>query len=300
MRPFHALPTLLLAVSGIAAAADQPVAIAAPGPWTYEGRIGVFFSNTATHNADVSHDPTIGGAASQTALLGTVDAKVVWTEDKDSVEQLFKARYGRTKSTGEDFLENEDEARYDGVYRRELAKPHFMYLGWGLETVWTGPHRDDLTLPPDDPNNPFDPLQAHLSTGYGQRYADWVPADSFEWRLGVRIQKTWGSALTDDQRRIETGPEAFARYEGTPLAYQKNLKYFAQYEGFAEFADLRHVTNLITAGLTFQLTKYLNLDLALRASYESRPKEDRDAQVLPGYNTWTLKQDTLIGVVYNF
>jgi hypothetical protein len=272
----------------------------APSPWATEGRLGLFFSNTATHNADVSRDPTIGGASSQMAVLGTVDLKAVWTDGKNSVDHLLKARYGRTKSAGDAFLENEDEARYDGVYRRELSKPHFIYLGWGIETVWTGPHRDDPTQPPDDPNNPFDPLLAHVGTGYGQRYQDWAPTDAFEWRLGVRAQKSWGSQLTDDQERVETGPELYARYEGTPISYHKDLKYFAQYEAFAEFADLRHVSNLITAGLTFQFAKHLNLELALRAHYESRPKEDRDAQVLPGYNSWAIKQDTLVGVVYTF
>ena len=97
--------------------------------------------------------------------------------------------------------------------------------------------------------------------------------------------------------RDRTGPEVFARYEGTPVKWQKDLKYFAQYEGFAEFNDMSHITNLITAGLTFQFSKYLNLDLALRAYYETRPKEDG---ITPGYNSWSIKQDTLIGVVYSF
>ena len=101
-------------------------------------------------------------------------------------------------------------------------------------------------------------------------------------------------------RGIETGIEAFMRYEGTPTTYQKDLKYFAQYEGFSEFNDTQHITNLITAGLTFQLSKYINLELAIRGYYETRPKEDRDDRLLTGYNVWSIKQDTLIGVVYAF
>ena len=60
------------------------------------------------------------------------------------------------------------------------------------------------------------------------------------------------------------------------------------------------MTNLITAGLTFQLARHLNLDLALRAYYETRPREDRDDQLLSGYNQWSIKQDTLIGLVYSW
>ena len=280
--------------------APAPAPAPAPSLWTNEGRIGFFFNNTTTGNADISRDPTIGGAGATTAVLGSVDYKALWAEDKDSVDHIFKGRYGRQRAKDSDFTENEDEARYDGVYRRELRKPHFIYLGWGAETVWTGPHRYAPTLPPDNSRNPFDPLLVKVSGGYGQRYADLAPEDKLEWRIGARAQKHWGSQLSEDQRGIETGIEAFLRYEGAPVSYHKDLKYFIQYEGFSEFNDLQHVTNLITSGLTFQLAKYLNLELALRAYYETRPKEDRDDKLLPGYNVWSIKQDTLIGVVYNF
>lgn len=296
--------SLLLLTAGLAAEDQAPPAPQpAPAPasnWKNEGRIGVFFNNTATHNADESHDPTIGGASNSTAVLGTVDAKAAWVAGRNSVDHIVKARYGRLRADDDGWTENEDEARYDGVYRREISAPHFVYLAWGLESVWTGPYEDYPGRPPTDRSNPFDPLLARVSGGYGQKYANWVPEDAFEWRIGSRAQKRWGSQLREDERGIETGIEAFARYEGKPAAYNKNLTYFAQYEGFSEFNDLRHITNLVTAGLTFQLAKHLNLDLALRAHYETRPKEDRDEKQLTGYNAWSLKQDTLIGVVYAF
>ena len=313
MRIPFASASLLLLAAGLAAedqapivppapvVEPQPVPAAVPASnWKNEGRIGVFFSSTATRNADESHDPTIGGSSNSTAVLGTLDTKSAWSEGKNSVDHIMKGRYGRVRTNDDGWTENEDEARYDGVYRRELQAPHFIYLAWGLETVWTGPYQNAPALPPTNSHNPFDPLLVRASGGYGQKYKDWVPADSLEWRIGSRVQKRWGSQLRDDERGIETGIEAFARYEGTPASYNKNLKYFAQYEGFSEFNDLQHITNLITAGLTFQLSKYLNLDLALRAYYETRPKEDLDDKALTGYNSWSLKQDTLIGVVYAF
>lgn len=305
------LACTLLTLTSIGFAADEvapapapaplpPAPVPAASPWSTKGRLGAFFNNSSTMNADVSRDATIGGSGRTTSTLFTGDLDVQWQDGKNSAQHIFKGRYGRQKTNDEPLVENQDEARYDGVFRHELAKPHFIYLAWGLESVWTGPYKDDPTLPPDNSRNPFDPLLAKLSAGYGQRYADWQPNDTFEWRLGVRAQKRWGSQLTEDQRGIETGPEAFIRYEATPLKYQKDLKYFAQYEGFSEFNDLQHITNLITAGLTFQLSKYINLELALRAYYETRPKEDRDDQLLAGYNQWSIKQDTLLGVVYNF
>ena len=231
-------------------------------------------------------------------LSGDLDAE--WKRGKDSIQHILKGRYGRQKTNDQPTIENQDEARYDGVYRHELRAPHFIYLAWGLESVFTGPYKDDPLLAPENSRNPFDPLTAKISGGYGQRYADWVPADKFEWRLGARAQKRWGSQLNSDERGIQTGPEAFARYEGTPARYNKDLAYFVQYEGFSEFNDLQHITNLVTAGLTFQLSKYINLELALRAFYETRPKEDLEDKALSGYNQWSIKQDTMLGVVYNF
>ena len=290
---------------GLQPAAEGPSVFPAPAvpgasPWTTKGRFGAFFANSTTKNADTSRDATIGGTARTTTFLLTADFDAEWKEGKDSVQQIFKGRYGRQKTNDQPVVESDDEARYDGVYRRELTNPHFVYLGWGLESVWTGPYPNDPTRAPDNSRNNFDPLLAKVSGGYGQRYADWVPQDKFEWRLGARAQKRWGSLISSNDRGIETGIEAFARYEGVPATYQKDLKYFAQYEGFSEFNDLKHITNLITAGLTFQLSKYINIDLALRAYYETLPKEYDNNSQAPGYNQWSIKQDTMVGVVYSF
>ena len=289
------------AAEGAPAPVPNPVAPApAPSNWKLEGRLGAFFNNTTTNNADVSRDPTIGGASRSTALLGTLDYKALWAEGDNSMDHIVKGRYGRVRTNDQDWTENEDEARYDGVLRHAVKEPNFVYLAWGLESVWTGPYRNNAALPPTNSRNSFDPLLARVSAGFGQKYANWVPEDKFEWRLGARAQKRWGSLIREDERGIQTGIEAFMRYEGTPTTYQKDLKYFAQYEGFSEFNDVQHITNLITAGLTFQLSKYINLELALRGYYETRPKEDRDDRLLAGYSVWSIKQDTLIGVVYAF
>ncbi len=307
MKSFRAaaifcLATMRLAAEDIASVPAAPPALPAPAasPWTTKGRFGVFFANSTTKNADTSLDPTIGGTARTTTILLTGDYDGEWKDGKNSVQHIFKGRYGRQKTNDQPLSESDDEASYNGVYRRELTAPHFIYLGWGLESVWTGPYRNDATRAPDNSHNMFDPLTAKVSGGYGQRYANWVPEDKLEWRLGVRVQKRWGSQLNANETDIQTGPEFFARYEGMPLKYQKDLKYFTQCEAFAEFNDLRHITNLITAGLTFQLSKHLNLDLALRAYYETRPKEFASNAEATGYNQWSLKQDTMIGVVYNF
>jgi hypothetical protein len=289
------------AAEGAPVPVPQPVAPAeTPSNWKNEGRIGAFFNSTTTSNADVSLDPTIGGASRSTAMLGTLDYKALWEEGTNSMDHIVKARYGRVRTNDQAWTENEDEARYDGVLRHTVKEPNFVYLSWGLESVWTGPYQNAPALPPTNGNNNFDPLLAKVGGGFGQKYANWIPEDKFEWRLGARAQKRWGSQIQESQRGIETGIEAFMRYEGTPTNYNKDLKYFAQYEGFSEFNDLQHITNLITAGLTFQLSKYINLELALRGYYETRPKEDRDDKLLAGYNVWSIKQDTLIGVVYGF
>jgi hypothetical protein len=293
--------------AGLTAAEPEPVAQPVPvpaapeaSPWTTKGRFGVFFANSTTMNADNSLDPTIGGSARTTTMLLSGDFDGEWKEAKNSVQNIFKVRYGRQKTADQPLSESDDEVSYNGVYRRELSAPHFLYAGWGVDSVWTGPYPNTPARPPDNSRNLFDPLTAKVSTGYGQRYSDLVPEDKIEWRLGVRAQKRWGTQANGQESTLQTGPEAFARYEGTPLTYNKDLKYFGQYEAFAEFNDLQHLTNVLTAGLSFQFSKYLNLDLALRAYYETRPKEFADNSVVSGYSQWSIKQDTMIGVAYSF
>ncbi len=233
------------------------------------------------------------------AALGTVDARAVYQVGPDSDEQLLTMRYGQIQDSGNShFHENDDEVRYDNTYRHLLVEPHFLYGLAGAETVLSGPHENDPARIPDDFENPFDPLLVKVSAGYGQRYEQWLPDDFFEWRIGVRVQHRWASQPLPLQDPNEVGPEGYLRYESTPRPLDKSVTYFVQYEVFSEFNDMAHVTNLITASLAYNLAKYVQLQLALRAYYETRPREDRDDQLYDGYNRWSYKQDTLLGLTY--
>ncbi len=267
--------------------------------WKYNLKVGLLGTATTVGNQEDSYDTTISSASQTASVLGTLDARAVYQIGQDSDEQTLSVRYGQIQdSTSDHYTENEDEIRYDNTYRHLLVAPHFLYGAGTVETVATGPHEDDPAAVPDDYHNPFDPLQAKASVGYGQRYEQWLPDDFLEWRLGVRAQRRWGSQDLPGQDPNALGPEAYVRYESTPQPLEKSFTYFVQYEAFAEFNDMRHVTNLVTASMAYNLAKYLQLQLALRAYYESRPKEDRDEEAYSGYNKWSYKQDTLLGLTY--
>jgi hypothetical protein len=280
-------------------APGQPVpgvAVVKPAPplsnWITTARLGAYLANVGTANADTSRDTTIATTDDSTSFLLTFEGQANWRSAKDSVDNLLKARYGRIRTEGQEWSENNDEIRYDGVYRREFYRPHFVYLGWGAESVFTGP---------DPQNYSFDPTTVKVSTGYGQRYEDfWPDKNHIEARLGVRAQKKWGHSVPPENDEIETGIEAFARYEHLLKrgdgAY--DVRFFAQYEGFSEFDDLEHITNLVTAGLTMQLTRYLAVELGLRAYYETRPEEDDGTGI--GYNEWSMRHDSLFGLTYQY
>lgn len=292
-RSITTLVTCLAMTAAVHAADNAPAPAPAPASdWTRKGVVGVFLSNVVTSNADVSHDPSINGTTSTTAWSTKFDGGLEWRSGSHSVEQLLKAEYGRIRQREQDWVENKDELRYDGVFRRTMAKPNFVYLGWGCETVFTGPEPE---------KEAFDPFLAKVSAGFGQIYEDLLPMkDRLEWRLGSRAQKRWGRSVPDDRDGIETGIEAFLRYERQAIIKRdgQDLRYFAQYEGFSQFNDLAHITNLITAGLTYQFTSALTLDLALRAFYETRRKDDD--RTVEGYNQWSLRQDTMLGLAYTF
>jgi hypothetical protein len=303
------VPSLcLLAVAAVVTAADTqtstaagdappsavpPVVVGPPSAWTRKGVIGAYLNNITTANADESHDPTINGTTGSTSWSAKLDVGLEWRSGNNSVENLLKAEYGQIHQRDQEWQENKDELRYDGVYRRVLAKPSFVYVGWGGETVFTGP------APTYDA---FQPFLAKAGAGFGQMYENMLPEkDRFEWRLGARAQKRWGRYVSDDQDGIQTGIEAFLRYERQAIIQRddQDLRYFVQYEGFSQFNDLSHITNLITAGLTYQFTRFLTLDLALRAYYETRTKDDENHAV-PGYNQWGIRQDTMLGLAYTF
>jgi len=268
-----------------------PARAPAASTWDISGRLGVYIANVSTSNAEASRDTTIGTTAESTSYLFTYEGQDNWRSDKDSVDNLLKARYGRIRTDNQAWQENNDEIRYDGVYRRELFYPHFVYLGWGAESVFTGP---------DPRNYAFDPTTGKASTGYGQRYEDFLPdKNHFETRVGVRAQQSWGPSVPPEDDDIETGLEAFVRYEHLLKRGEGeyDVRFFAQYEGFSEFKDMGHITNLVTAGLTMQLTRYLAVELGLRAYYETKPQSDDGTGM--GYNEWSLRQDSLFGLTYS-
>jgi Protein of unknown function (DUF3078) len=292
----HLLISVCLLLPVVLAAEDVPVQAVAPpanepvSNWKITGHLGAYIATVATSNADTSRDTTIATTAESTSYLFTYEGQANWRSDKDSVDNLLKARYGRIRTEGQSWQENNDEIRYDGVYRREFSRPHFVYLGWGAESVFTG----------RDPHNyTFDPTTGKASAGYGELYEDFLPdKNHFEFRFGVRAQQQWGPSVPPEDDRIETGLEAFVRYEHLLKRGEGeyDVRFFAQYEGFSEFNDMAHITNLVTAGLVMQLTRYLAVELGLRAYYETTPKDDDGTGT--GYNEWSLRQDSLIGLTY--
>lgn len=256
--------------------------------WTVSGRLGAYVASIATSNAETSRDTTIATTGESTSYLFTYEGRADWKSDRDSIDHLLKARYGRIRTENQAWQENNDELRYDGVYRRELFRPHFVYLGWGGESVATGPDPD---------NHAFDPTTGKASTGYGQRYEDFLPDKNHcEGRVGVRAQQSWGASVPVGDDEMETGIEAFLRYEHLLKRGdgEYDVRFFTQYEGFSEFEDLSHITNLVTAGLTMQLTRYLAVELGVRAYYETMP--ERDDGTGAGYDEWGVRQDSLFGL----
>lgn len=285
--PFAARRALAILLAATALAAED--APPAEG-WSSTGKGSLQLSNVSTGNADTSRDPTISSSDRTSAWTSTLEARVLWRREPDSVEQNLKLQFGRSRTNDDPVSENADELRYDGIYRRTMHAPHYLYGGWHADSVFTGPEPE---------KRPLDPITAWLDTGYGQLYENFLPVSNrFDGRLGARLQKRWGASLLEDERSLEFGPELFLRYEQTVFQEDAHLlRWFAQYEGFTEFNDLRHVANLITAGLTAQVAKYLTLDVGLRAYYETVPKEygnDRPA----GFNEWSLRQETLVGLTY--
>jgi hypothetical protein len=280
-----ALTTPLTAAEEPVVAADPDASEDAPSHWTHAGRLGAFYTSVVTERASSSNDPTIAGASESTAYVLTFDGSLRWKDGSESADHDLRLRYGKIRQEGQQWLENDDEARYEGVYRHEFRKPHFIYASWGARSVFTNPI-DDRAL---------DPLLAHVGGGYGQLYENLLFApDRLEWRLGARAQKRWSRHEPRNRTLVESGIEAFLRYE---RVLNESLKYFVQYDGFSEFNDLAHVTNLITAGLTMQLSKYLAVDVGLRAYYETAPEESDGA---PVYNHWSVRQDTLAGLTVTF
>jgi hypothetical protein len=258
--------------------------------WRTAGRLGAYVASVATSNADTSRDTAVASTTESTSYLFTYEGRASWRSDQDSIDNLLKARYGRIRTENQTWQENNDELRYDGVYRREVLRPHFIYLGWGGESVFTGAEPD---------NDVFDPTTGKASTGYGQRYEDFLPDKNHcEGRIGVRAQQSWGPSVPLGDDDLETGIEAFLRYEHLLRrgGGEYDVRFFTQYEGFSEFEDMSHITNLVTAGLTMQLTRYLAVELGVRAYYETLPERDDGTGL--GYDEWGVRQDSLFGFTF--
>ena len=218
----------------------------------------------------------------------TFDLGLDWKKGRHSVDQDLLGKYARKKEEDRDWVEDTDEVRYDGVYRYAFNAPHFTYGSWGWESVFTGPEPEE---------NPFSPGLLKTGAGYGQRHERFfVDHLIAEGRLGASARRRYGSPYRHELTEWETGLEAFARLEQKIV---ERWSWFMQYEAFSEFEDLGHVTNLGTAGITSHLSKHLVFELGLRVYYETRP-DDVTKSPNDGYNSLSGRQDTLIGIVYDW
>ena len=274
-------------------ATEEGTGVGQPPPppgWLSTGRLGLFTTNITTANADTSRDPEVRSSASSASIIGTFDGTLWWrSESSSEVEQRFQARYGRSRSGDQGWVETADLLEYDGVYRMRYQPRNALYSALTATSAATGP---------DPRNSWFDPVQASLAAGHSWLQDGLLPlSDRLELRLGVRAQKRWGTGLTDFQREVEIGPEAWGRYERQQTA---ELSYWVQTNLFNEFDDLRHVEGLLTAGLTLRLTRIINIDLRLRSYYEHRPSDLPAGGNYQGYDELGLRQETLIGLVVNW
>jgi opacity protein-like surface antigen len=289
----HLIPLLSLTV---AAAAVEPPPVQ-PDGWSHEGRLAALLSDVSTSHADTSRDATIAGTSEAFSWKLSGTGRLLWKGGPNEVQQDLKLEYGRRKEDNRPWEESADEIRYDGVYRRVLAEPHFVYTGWGLETVFNGP---------EPKRDPLDPGRYWGNAGYGQRHQNVLFADQdrVEGRVGVRAQQRWGDALTDTEKEWEIGPDWFGRYEATLAqiavagAETGAIKGFVQYEGWSEFDDLGHTSHLLTLGVFVQFSKYLTLDINYRGYYEAQPDDAAPGAI--GYDEWSARREVLAGVTYLF
>lgn len=285
----HLVPLLsLIATASVAAEDAAPPAVAQPEDgFSTSGKIGAFGSSVVTSNADSSRDPSISGTTETVAYRLSLEAGVEYRNGKHSVEHDLLAKYGRKKDQNTDWVEDTDEVRYDGVYRYAFSKPHYAFASWGWESVFTGPEPEA---------DPFQPGLVKGAAGYGQLYENfWAKSSKLDARIGVGARKRYGRILSARDTEVETGIELFVRHE---RILDERLRYFLQYEAFSEFADLAHITNLVTAGLTLQLYAHLTVELGLRAFYETEPEDAVSGS--SGYDELGLRQDTLVGLTYTW
>ena len=77
-----------------------------------------------------------------------------------------------------------------------------------------------------------------------------------------------------------------------------SLLYQFYYYPLGHFDDLDHHSHIVTSGLHVDITRYIVVDLELRAYYEGEP--EGAAAGAAGYNEWSAKLSSLIGLSYTF
>jgi len=273
------------AVDAPAPVADQPAR-----EWTNTGKLGAFLSSIGNSNAATSNDPAIASTKEKLSYQIAIEDTLTWKRGDHGVVQSLVVKYGEQKQERQDFAEDTDQIDYDGAYSYLLGKPHFVYLSWGLDTNLTEP---------DPGDGWFEPGVAKIATGYGQRYENLLPkSDKLEFRLGVRGQQRYGRFTVGGvyENDFQVGPEFTARYE---RKHRDDLRYWIQFEAFGDFEDIAHVTNLLTAGLDLQVSKWLTVSLGLRAYYETEP-DDVDPTLTDTYDSLSYRTEVLVGLTYLF
>ncbi len=283
----HLLPSLVFCLSTHALSAEEAAPTTptpTPSPWTHKLDLGAYLSSFTTGNSDTSRDSTIAGSNDSITYVMKANGMLNWTEDKHSVKQTLAAEFGQQKTEDASWVENIDLIDYDGAYDYSWEKPHFGYVAWGLDTVFTGAEPDD---------NFADPLAGKVSVGYGQRHWE-LKVDQQELiaRAGIRTQKKWGTGLSSTEKEAETGWELFAHYD---RAISDDISFWGQAEIFGEFEDAGHISTLLTAAVKVQLHNQISLDVSWRSYHETEP-DDSASSV--GYDEWSYSQSALIGITY--
>lgn len=276
----------LAMLAALAAAGEVEAAAPQPGLWSWTLRLGAYFRNTSSDNAQASRDTAIAGTEDSLSYKGAADGTLVRRSEGHRFEQRLQAEYGRLRTERQDgWSENADRVFYSATLEHRLGGPHFIYGNATGESVFTGSEPE---------RRAFDPAIAKLSAGYGQRYEDLLPQrDALVGRLGVYARKRWEDGAADHQTDLATGPEAYLRYERT---MSEQITYFAQAEAFGDTADPDHVICVGEAGLSVRVAAAMAIEVKGRAYYESQPRRAEGSD--SGYDTWSWRQETLIGLVW--
>src|SRR3954466_10833503 len=134
MRLISLAPLLLVA----GAAAVEPAPPPAPG-WSHEVKAGAFVTTVAGYRSEASKDPSISSTHDSVAYEASGEGKVQWTRGANNVEHRLTTRFGRIRTDDSGWQDSVDEIDYEGVYRRFLGGPHFVYGSLGGDTVYSGP-----------------------------------------------------------------------------------------------------------------------------------------------------------------